>query len=624
MMDRSRYAALFLSESREHLNLCNQLLLEWERDPKASEPVTGIFRAMHTLKGMAGAMGFTNLTELAHRTETLLDILRSAPGASIEFHDLLFRVVDALEAGVSQAVAGGDEQLDFRALLAELNDVSNSSPATGSWAVDTRARVEEPVGPGPGRVVRVAIRSDAPMRGARALIALRRAESLGRVTAVRPAPSGFEHEEFDGRFSFRLESESADHAVVEAIGSVGDVASVSFGEETASTSAGAAHAGTGRSRQIRVDLARLDALMNQVGELVVAKGRLAELITADGSPELQAVSARIGRVVGEMQTEVIQARMTAVWQVFDRFPRVVRDLSRQLGKRIAFQVEGEEIELDRALLDEIGDPLLHLLRNAVDHGIEPPTERKQQGKPPEGRIVLSASRDRNAVAIQVSDDGRGIDRARILAKAIKEGVVDKGTSSLTDEQLLRVLARPGFSTATNVTDVSGRGVGMDAVVSRLRGLGGSLQFESTVGQGTTFTLRIPSTLAILRALLARVGSERYAVPLASVAETVEYVSSAVVSLHGKEALVLRDLVIPTVHLRERVGAEGARPPGRPPTLILEVGGQRAALVVDALVGQQEVVVEAFDGPSGMLPIFSGATILGDGEPVLILDPAALV
>jgi two-component system chemotaxis sensor kinase CheA len=565
-------------------------------------------------------MGFSNLTELAHRAETLLDVLRSEPAASIEFHDLLFRIVDALEAGVSEAVAGGDARLDFRALLAELDSIA--SPATGSWAVPVRE--PEPVGPGPGRAVRVAIRPDAPMRGARALLALRRAEALGRVTAVRPAPGAFEHEEFDGRFSFRLESEATDAVAVEAISSVGDVASVALGEETAPAATGATGGTAGRSRQIRVDLARLDALMNEVGELVVAKGRLADLVAADGSPELQAVSARIARVVGEMQTEIIQARMTPVWQVFDRFPRVVRDLSRQLGKRIAFQVEGEEIELDRALLDEIGDPLLHLLRNAVDHGIESPAERQKVGKSPEGRIALTASRDRTAVAIQVSDDGRGIDRARILAKAIREGVVERGTTSLTDDQLLRVLARPGFTTATKVTDVSGRGVGMDAVVSRLRGLGGSLQFDTTVGKGTTFTLRIPSTLAILRALLARVGTECYAVPLGSVAETVEFVSSAVVSLHGKEALVLRDEVIPTVHLRERVGVGGTQPPGRPPTLILEVGGQRAALVVDALVGQQEVVVEAFDGPSGMLPIFSGATILGDGEPVLILDPAALV
>jgi two-component system chemotaxis sensor kinase CheA len=229
------------------------------------------------------------------------------------------------------------------------------------------------------------------------------------------------------------------------------------------------------------------------------------------------------------------------------------------------------------------------------------------------------------VAVRVADDGRGIDRDRILAKALAEGAVEPGTTALGDDLLLRVLARPGFSTASAVTDVSGRGVGMDAVVSRLRGLGGSLRFETAVGVGTTFTLRIPSTLAILQALLARVGEERYAVPLANVAETVEFDPRAVSAVQGREALVLRDRVIPTVHLRDRLGVPpGGFQVGRRPTVVLEVGGRRAALVVDALVGQQEIVVESFDGPKGMLPIFSGATILGDGVPILILDPAALV
>ncbi|MGH7702492.1 MAG: chemotaxis protein CheA, partial [Gemmatimonadales bacterium] len=404
--------------------------------------------------------------------------------------------------------------------------------------------------------------------------------------------------------------------------------SVELGEEAVDAATRAAAAGAGapadRRRQIRVDLRRLDALMNQVGELVVAKGRLLELVAGEEAPELQAVSARIARVVAEMQAEVIQARMTPVWQVFDRYPRVVRDLARQLGKRVAFEVEGEEIELDRTVLDEIGDPLLHLLRNAVDHGIETPAERKKKNKPAEGRILLSASRDRGSVAIRVSDDGRGIDPKKILAKAIRDGIADPSVQTLSEDLLLRVLSRPGFTTAEALTDVSGRGVGMDAVMTKMRTLGGSVQLDSTLGGGTTFTLRIPMTLAIVRALLARVGPERYAVPLASVAETIEFNTAAVASLHGREALVLRDQVIPTVHLRERLEVPGVEPPGRRPTLILEVAGRQAALVVDQLVGQQEIVVEAFDGPKGMLPIFSGAAILGDGVPVLILDPAALV
>jgi two-component system chemotaxis sensor kinase CheA len=280
--------------------------------------------------------------------------------------------------------------------------------------------------------------------------------------------------------------------------------------------------------------------------------------------------------------------------------------------------------MDRAILDEISDPLIHLLRNAVDHGVEPTADRKKHHKPSEGRILLSAIRDRTSVAIRVKDDGQGIDRQKILAKAVREGHVPSGTTALTDDHLLRVLSRPGFSTARTVTDVSGRGVGMDAVLSKVRSLGGSVELETKAGEGSTFTLRLPLTLAIVRALLARVGDERYAVPLAGVAETVEFNPVLVASLEGKEAFVLRQELLPTIRLRERLGVIGSRPVGKAPTIILQVGGRRAALVVDALVGQQEIVVEPFDAPKGMLPIFTGATILGDGVPALIVDPAALV
>jgi len=626
-MDLSRYAALFQTESREHLGACSQLLLDWERDPRATEPVVGIFRAMHTFKGMAAAMGYGNLTELAHRAENLLDVLRSDPGAAThELHDLLFAIVDALEAGVGEAIAGNDAQLDFKGLLADLDNAAVATQPTGSWAIS--AKGPEPVVGQAGRAVRVTIRPAAQMRGARALIALRKAETLGKVGSVRPAPAAFEQEDFDGRFAFRLDTGESDEAVRQAILAAGDVDAVELGEESAAQPRAGAAPGAGdaaqRTRQIRVDLRRLDALMNQVGELVVAKGRLAELVARDASPELQAVGSRIARVVAEMQTEIIQARMTPVWQVFDRFPRVVRDLSRQLGKRVAFEVEGEEIELDRALLDELGEPLLHLLRNAVDHGIESPADRKKHKKPAEASIRLTASRERTNVAIRVEDDGQGIDRAKVLKKAKAEGVVEGNTTELSDDLLLKILTRPGFTTAATVTDVSGRGMGMDAVVSRVRALGGSVQVESEKGKGTAFILRLPTTLAILRALLARVGDERYAVPLTSVAETMEFNAAQTTAVQGRETLLLRDEVIPTVHLRERLGVGPRRTDGRRPTIILDVGGRRSALVVDALVGQQEIVVESFDGPKGMLPIFSGATILGDGAPVLILDPAALV
>ena len=365
--------------------------------------------------------------------------------------------------------------------------------------------------------------------------------------------------------------------------------------------------------------------MKQVGELVVAKNRLTALSLEAGDPILTELSERISRLVSAMQTEVLAARMTPVGEVFERFPRLVRDLSRDLGKQIRFDMEGEEIELDRSILDEIGEPLLHLIRNAADHGIEPPGAAGQPpASRPKGRILLSATRERNTVALRVVDDGRGIDRERILAKARREGAATDDADTLTDDLLVRVLARPGFSTAQTVSGVSGRGVGVDVAMTRVRALGGTLEVRSELGRGTTFLIRVPLTLAIVRALLAEAGGERYAVPLAYVAETVEFDRRAVTAVRDREALVVRDQVIPTVHLRDLVAAASKAASGRQPTVILEVGERRTALVVDALVGQQDIVVEPFDAPRGMPSFVGGATILADGAPALILDAAALL
>src|SRR5438874_11008677 len=315
--------------------------------------------------------------------------------------------------------------------------------------------------------------------------------------------------------------------------------------------------------------------------------------------------------------------MTPVWQLFDRFPRLIRDLARELGKQVAFRVEGKEIELDRAILDELGDPLLHLLRNAVDHGIESPAERRRRGRQPEGEIVRAAVRERASVAISVRDDGRGIDRQKVLERARRDGVVDPHAEALTDDQLLRVLARPGFSTAEAVTSVSGRGVGIDVAVTRIRVLGGSIEIRSVEGKGTTFVMRLPVTLAIVRALIAGVGAERYALPLTSVAETVEFGVQPTTIVEGREAIVLRDRVVPLVHLRRMLGVSGDAPP-RCPIIVLEMGERRSGIVVDGMLGQQEIVVKGFDPPQGTLPVFSVATIMGDGIPALILEAGGLV
>lgn len=623
-MDLSKYAALFLAESREHLSSCNQLLLRWERDPGATDAVGGLFRSIHTIKGMGATMGFTGVAELAHRLESLLDALRQGQVvADARTFQLLFRAVDALGVAVEAAGAGRDPAPEA-SLASALDDATAGrgadAPVGGPSVlpgdeVPRRRATDRPR----GRSVEVVIRSDAVMRGARAVLAVRRAEVLGVVSALRPPLLRLEREEFDGRLAFRIDSRATDEELAAAIRSAGEVVTVRFPEPLAGPAEPA-----DRHRQIRVDLGRLDRLMKQVGELVAARNRLGVLAARFDDPALAEQSDRISRLVSEMQAEVIAARMTPVGEVFERFPRLVRDLARDLGKRIRFEVEGEEIELDRSILDEIGDPLLHLVRNAADHGIEMPETRVRAGKPAEGRILLSATRERNSVALRVSDDGAGIDRAAILAKTRRDAPGEPTPDALSDDLLLRLIARPGFSTAQAVSGVSGRGVGVDVAMTRVRALGGTLEIGSEAGKGTTFTIRVPLTLAIVRALLADAGGERYAVPLAYVAETVEFDARAVTALRSREAVVVREQVIPTVHLRDLVACRERPAPMRRPTVILEIGERRTALVVDALLGQQDIVVAPFDAPRGMPPYVGGATILADGAPALVLDAAALL
>ena len=633
-MDLSQYAELFLAESREHLSACNQLLLEWERHPAGLTPVSGLFRAVHTVKGMAATMGYARVTDLAHRMENLLDVQRrGARPATDELLQLLFRARDALERAVELSVVGRERELDVAAIVADLEQAAaRMAPARpGERPVPSPAPTE-PEPEAAGRLVQVTLRPEAPLKGGRAVLVLKRAQALGAVHAVTPPVTAFEADEFDGRFSFRLDATAAAEQIEAALKAAGDVAHVTVGgaeaggpaPEPGATPGDAGAVGGGPSRHIRVDLRRLDGLMDLIGELITVRGRLNQLAAERRDPAVDDVAIQVSRLSSDLQAEILQARMTPVWQVFDRFPRLVRDVARELGKQVAFRVEGKEIELDRAILDELGDPLMHLLRNAVDHGIEPPAERRRRGKPPEGEVVLTAQRERASVTITVADDGRGVDRRKILERAQREGVVDAHADALTDEQLLRVLARPGFSTAEAVTSVSGRGVGIDVAMTRIRALGGTIEIRSELGKGTTFVLRLPVTLAIVRAIMASVGPERYALPLTYVAETVEFGAVTTTMVEGREAIVLRDHVVPLVHLRRLLGVTSDRAPARAPIIVLELGDRRAGVVVDGMLGQQEIVVKGFDAPQGTLPVFSGATIMGDGVPALILDAAGLV
>ncbi|HET7457496.1 MAG TPA: chemotaxis protein CheA [Gemmatimonadaceae bacterium] len=685
-MDTSRYAELFLTESREHLSAINHAMLELERSSGGADAVGALFRAVHTLKGMSATMGYVAVTDLTHELETLLERVRGGSlMVTATLMDVLFQAADALEHSVELAVSGRSEEADVTALVARLRAAASDGgvgvaapsvvpgllPNAGALATETVAAVSEhgwtvSALPGDGLHVRVRIAAGAPLPGVRAYLVVQKAKSLGDVVGLTPPIEALQADQFDREFAMRLVTLETGDDVARALRAAGDVEAVEVAAREVDSApeatpvearpqnaaidatrgaatplgvpagdggpnGGATVGGLAPQRHVRIDLRRLDSLMNLIGELVITRGRLTQLATSIADPALDETVAQASRLVSDLQEEIMTSRMVPVAQVFDRFPRLVRDAARTLGKEVEFQVDGQQIELDRSMLDEIGEPIVHLLRNAVDHGIEPADERERAGKPRAGRLVLSATRDRSAVLVRVTDDGRGIDRAKVLAKAIATGAVDSSRTDLTDDELVRLISRAGFSTADRVSDISGRGVGIDAVQTRVRALGGSLDIRSAPGEGTAVTLRLPLTLAIVRALLARIGDETYALAMTHVSETVELTATSRRTVRGREVLVLRDEVLPLYRLRDIVHAtppaEGAAADAveaLAQVVVLEVGERRAGLVVDELTGQQEIVVKQFDAVRDGLNAFSGATILGDGAPALIVDVSSLL
>ena len=554
-MDTGRYAKLFLSESKENLAEINAALLELERGG-SDAAVARLFRAVHTLKGMGGAMGYTSVAELSHELETLLDKLRnSALAVTRPMIDTLFAGVDVLEQAVEAATASPSQNLDVSAIMARIRQAGDEGEAGGErreagGGNSEGARGEE---------------SSQGVNGESKPIASEKNQA-GIVPAAAPKPT----------------------------------------------------------RQIRIDSKRLDTLMNVLGELVIARDRVQKIAERIGDPELLEATLRATQILGNLQNEVMTSRMVPVWQVFERFPRVVRDTARSLGKEIDFKIEGRDIELDRSMLDEMGEPVLHLLRNALDHGIETPAEREKAGKPPVATLILTAERDRATVLIRVTDDGRGIDQEKVLPRAKKLGLIDKSTTKLSEQELIAIISRPGFSTAEKVTDISGRGVGFDIVASRVRSLGGSLEVHTDAGLGTAVSMRLPLTLAISRALLAKVEHETYAIPLTHVLETFSLSKPMLLESKGKLVVAIRDDLFPAIWLRDRVGLPAPSNPASGQVVLVELAERKAALIVDQFEGQQEIVVKQFDGVNDSKTLFSGATILGDGSPALIVDASSLL
>jgi len=584
---------------------------------------------------MSATMGYAGVAELSHELETVLDAVRAgARPLDAELLDLCFRAADLLEMCLDAAVGGRDGAIATAWLVQRLRAVSAS-------ASDARSSERIAAPPGAGTVVRVTLAPNTPLRGVRAFLVVNVARGLGEVTAIAPALEELQSEQFDREFVVRIRTEQSDAEIERAIRSAGDVAHVQIGEDRrdalpgrassllTAIDAGAETIPVGSSaarRHVRVDLRRLDALMNLIGELVVARGRLQACASSFANPELTDCVADASRLILDLRDEITASRMVPAWQVFDRFPRVVRDLAHTLGKELEFSIDGKDIELDRSMLDEIADSLVHLLRNAIDHGIETPAERLAAGKPPTGRLRLSAARERSAAVIRVTDDGRGIDRRRVLARAREDGLVGASTTELSDEELFHIITRPGFSTADQITDVSGRGVGFDVVHTRARGLGGAMDIKSVAGEGTSVMLRLPLTLAIVRAVLTRVADETYAIPAAHVSESVELNEGSVCRVQGRDVIRLRGDLLPLVRLRRLVGLPPHFDDGTADlelAIIVDLGDRFIGIAVDDVIGQDEIVVKPFDSVRDGLTIFGGATLLADGSPALIMDVSCL-
>lgn len=656
-MDSARYRELFLTEARDHLVAINQALIALEHAPATGgggrESVDELFRSVHTVKGMSGVMGYATVGALSHAMETLLSRVRSGEqGLALGEVALLFDAADALEAAIEASATAQESALDVTSLVERLQ---GRRPA--SVPPPAVAGLQLPAGD--GVAVQVTLEPGTILPGARAQLVLARARALGTVVAVVPDEGAMMADDFAGTFALRLVSAADDAAIEGALRAAGFVATVRVnrgdagGEPRRPAEAGprartdapaegrtvdvAAADADSRfdaawgsdalkaplQRYVRIDLRRLDHLMTLVGELMIVRGRLAQRAAALHDPALDEAVGEASRLVGELQDGVLGGRMVPVWQVFDRFPRVVRDAARTLGKDVEFVIEGREIELDRSLLEQVADPLVHLLRNAVDHGIEGPEVRRAAGKRATGRLTVSATRERSAVVIRVADDGRGIDRDRVLRKAQREGLVDAERESLDDDEILRIISRAGFSTADRVTELSGRGVGIDAVLSRIRTLGGTVELRSAEGEGTSFSLRLPVTLAVIPALMARVGDETYALPLTHVTETLQLSRGQLRSVRGREVIVIREDVLPLLHLGDVVGLP-RRDASASHVVLVSLGDRRAGLVVDQLMGREEVVVKPFDAVRGAATCFNGATILGDGSAALILEVSSLL
>jgi len=689
-MDVSQYLEIFIDESNEHLQNLNTQILNLEAEPDNMDTINEIFRAAHSLKGMAGTMGYKRMQNLTHDMENVFSEVRNghikvAPGMI----DILFQCLDALEEYVSNIKESADEGTnDNEALIKQLNAVLENKGMEAEPAKEepkASSPKEEESGDGKKWLnivldatqvsvikaaqemkknvygITVSVQETCILKAARAFLVFKAVEEKGEIVVSNPPAQDIEDEKFDKDFSLIVISDNSLQDVIKAAEYVSEIASVVGdvinldsmkkqkeatvqaetkpvasetkaveSENKATKTAEKKSSGSKPvvNRTVRVDIEKLDVLMNLVSELIIAKN---SLVSTTGQEQSQddAFNEQIEyleSVTTNLHESVMKVRMVPIESVVSKFPRMIRDLSKKLGKKMELYMSGEDTELDRTVVDEIGDPLMHLLRNSADHGLESAEVRAERGKPETGSIFLDAYQDGNNVVIEVRDDGNGIDVDKVRNKAIERGTITAEQAvNMTDKEIIDLLFLPSFSTAKAVTDVSGRGVGLDVVRSKIESLSGEVEVRSKLGEGSTWTIRLPLTLAIIQALMIEVGNEKYAISLGSIQTIEDIMVNEIKLVQNKEVIHLRGNVIPLVRLSEVLEVESTKKDDESMVVVIvKKGDKQAGLVIDELLGQQEIVIKSLGKYMKQTKIISGATILGDGEVALILDTNALL
>ncbi|HEX3011073.1 MAG TPA: chemotaxis protein CheA [Syntrophomonadaceae bacterium] len=669
-MDMSKYLDVFLEESKEHLESLNERLLELEKNRADEASLNEIFRAAHTLKGMSSTMGFNDVADLTHHMEDVLsDLKEGLMEANSYVIDVLFHCFDRLQLMIDNIAGGGSDEMDNSDLLAVLKNIKMGSYEAAAMAEQVTHDV--PLGDVDSTAnsalfqlndydmtvlkeaesrefniyyIKVEVDPNCLMKSVRAFMVFKALEEEGEIIKTSPPAQDIDEGKFENVFELFLVTKADDDVLSHRINNISEIkaskielldvhsltASVPNVKPKTINENDEANDDAGRKthkikQTVRVDIERLDNLMNLVGELVMHKGRLEQIGSNQKIPDLHETIEQIDRISTDLQSVVMKVRMVPIEQVFNRFPRMVRDLAKELQKEVDFIIEGKETELDRTVIDEIGDPLVHLLRNALDHGVELPEERTKKGKTPVGTVILRARHEGNYVFIEVEDDGEGIDTARVLSRAVEKGFINtKQAEQMTRDDAVDLLFTSGFSTSLNVTDVSGRGVGLDVVKTKIESLNGEINVDSKPGQGTRFRIKLPLTLAIIQALMVEVGEEIYAIPLSSVDETTMITGKDIKMVQNQEVIMLRGNILPLYRLADVLQVpDHTGAADEMYVVVVRKGEQQIGLVVDTLIGQQEIVIKSLGKLLTGIPGIAGAIVAGDGNVRLILDITTL-